>query len=415
MSIKVMSLVWSKAPVQGGELLLLLALADNANDHGAAFPSVPYLASKARMSDRNVQLCIRKLADSGFILIRPNAGPSGANKYVIDLRKLESLPDDYVPSRASAGGEKSSPPTNCHPVKSEAEGVKNDAPGGEAGFTQTIIEPSEEEPLSAHARTREAISEDHGASAEIPQFDRKASIRAFRKLINGWPNFAGMSPEKAEREWLDMSPEDQAAALAKRDPWIALLRKQGKDHTPAPSTYLRQRLWEAVPDVVEKAPDTVQAAPYGKLWTHHVLQALKEGPGQLPTPPAFIAKQIQAGTPIGKREAMQHQARHGWPKVNFMFHQAAEGKGTHVPAVEQATLPEMEAVMVDSVLYHEWQCAFSDRGWPWMKLPDAVRVVWFPKGGPSAHLGARTPSRVLPPDAGHAGRDASAGFLVNGV
>lgn len=395
MSIRIMSLVWSKAPVQGGELLLLQALADTADDLGSAFPGIPYLATKSRMSERNTQRCLRSLERAGLIKIHANAGPSGTNKYKIDVDKLDSFPDLIAALKDKRTGDRLSPLTNCHRVTNETQGVTNEASGGDVGVTLTVIEPSEE-PQGAHARTRGAISQDESSSAEIPQLDRKASIRTFRKLINGWPNFAGMSPEKAEREWLDLSAEDQAAALAKRDAWIALLRKQGRDHTPAPSTYLKQRLWEAVPDVIEVAPETVHAAPFGKLWTNYMLKALEEGPGQLPTPPAFIAKQIADATAIGKREALALQARHGWPKLNFMFHQATEGKGVHVPAAQTATLPDMEAVMVDSPTFHEWQCAFSERGWPWMKLPDAVRAVWFPKGGPSVHL-INTPTPLGPP------------------
>ncbi|QND22555.1 hypothetical protein HB774_24085 [Rhizobium leguminosarum bv. viciae] len=114
MSIKVMSIVWSRAPVQGGDLLMLLALADNADENGVAFPAVPYLASKARMTERNVQLCLRKLQRDGFIQIVPRAGPSGANKYRLNISLMRDLPDDFVPAKGESDGEDFSPVKNFH-------------------------------------------------------------------------------------------------------------------------------------------------------------------------------------------------------------------------------------------------------------------------------------------------------------
>jgi hypothetical protein len=40
MSIKVMSLVWEKSQAKGKELLLMLAIADFADDWGEAFPGI---------------------------------------------------------------------------------------------------------------------------------------------------------------------------------------------------------------------------------------------------------------------------------------------------------------------------------------------------------------------------------------
>ena len=61
MSIKVMSIIWERSERSGSELLLLLALADHADDSGACYPSVSRLAAKTRMSERSVQYMLRSL------------------------------------------------------------------------------------------------------------------------------------------------------------------------------------------------------------------------------------------------------------------------------------------------------------------------------------------------------------------
>ena len=70
MSVKLMSLVFDYYPNGGGEMLLALSLADFADDDGGRiFPSVPTLARKTRQSERNVQYQLRKMTQSGFILL----------------------------------------------------------------------------------------------------------------------------------------------------------------------------------------------------------------------------------------------------------------------------------------------------------------------------------------------------------
>lgn len=428
MSIQVMSLVWSKAPVQGGELLLLQALADNADDRGTAYPGIAYLAVKARMSERHTTRCLRELERSGLIKIMPNAGPSGTNKYKIDIEKLNASPDLFEQHAALKRGDKMAPLTKCHPVTNEAEGVTSETVGGDMGVTLTVIEPSEE-PLSAHARTRESdlddasgesVSDENGfakrstsrtISETVDDDDSfrgqtKPDLKPFWKLIKDWPGFEGLSKVKAEREWLSLSEEDRAAASAKRDAWISMLRKNGKDHTPAPSTYLRERLWEGVPDEAEASACKV-AAPFGKAWMVSILAELSKPHAPLPPAPAYLAKQIEQGTAIGLSEQRNRLALFGWPKVNFIFQQALDGKGCTVAADLSATLPEMEALAVDSAGFHEWQVHFADKGWPWLKVPSAVKFVWFPKGGPTeaaAITSTPTPLRVLPRHPPQAGR-----------
>lgn len=69
MSIQTMTRVWSRSTHSGTELLLLLAIADFADDHGTAWPSVETLARKARTTRRHVQRLLGRLVDSGELRV----------------------------------------------------------------------------------------------------------------------------------------------------------------------------------------------------------------------------------------------------------------------------------------------------------------------------------------------------------
>jgi hypothetical protein len=67
MSIKIMTAVWDREDLSSTQKLVLLALADWANDDGLCWPSINRLAIKASLTSRAVQKTIRSLEDAGFI------------------------------------------------------------------------------------------------------------------------------------------------------------------------------------------------------------------------------------------------------------------------------------------------------------------------------------------------------------
>jgi hypothetical protein len=70
--------------------LLMIAIADFANDAGEAYPSIDTLASRAECSRRSVQEHLVLLEKSGELAIAANAGPRGTNLYRILFRKNDA-------------------------------------------------------------------------------------------------------------------------------------------------------------------------------------------------------------------------------------------------------------------------------------------------------------------------------------
>lgn len=78
MSIKYMTCVWeSDRPWAGSVLLVMLALADYANDDGYCWPSIGSVARKCRLSERQAQRIIRDLVDDRSLEIAKHGDGRG--------------------------------------------------------------------------------------------------------------------------------------------------------------------------------------------------------------------------------------------------------------------------------------------------------------------------------------------------
>jgi len=87
MSIKAMMHVWQHSQQSGGALVVMLALADMANDDGECYPGKAKLSAKCRMNVRNLTINLRKLEQAGELSItqRSVGGFQQSNIYKIML------------------------------------------------------------------------------------------------------------------------------------------------------------------------------------------------------------------------------------------------------------------------------------------------------------------------------------------
>jgi hypothetical protein len=87
MSIALMSDVWLYSKQEGSSLLLLLAIADFANDNGLAWPSIVTLAQRTRQHRRTVERQIQKLEESGELKVRRAINKPNLYEVVIEGRQ----------------------------------------------------------------------------------------------------------------------------------------------------------------------------------------------------------------------------------------------------------------------------------------------------------------------------------------
>ena len=126
MSFEAISAVWDRSTRRRTELLVLLAIADYVNEKkGVAWPGVPRLAQKTRLSERQLQRIIRILERSGELQVSRAAGPGRTNLYRICL------------SAENAGKGEDIAASD----KSITEAVSSASSKGDTAATQSLNEP----------------------------------------------------------------------------------------------------------------------------------------------------------------------------------------------------------------------------------------------------------------------------------
>lgn len=127
-----MARVWAESTHSGTDLLMMLAIADFADDDGNAYPSVGTLALKCRTTSRHVNRILAALRASGELEIRLNEGPKGTNRYRISLKGMTPA----------------SPLTNRSPLTPTSSTPDVHVP--------KPLTPTSDEPSLNHQRTRES-------------------------------------------------------------------------------------------------------------------------------------------------------------------------------------------------------------------------------------------------------------------
>jgi len=116
-SVHIMGLVWKYSRQTGTPLLMLLAVADYADDDGWAFPSVNELARKARLGGKQGRRILHGLLESGELEIHMGEGRRGTaggtqktHLYRVVVPDLKVLPQETPPlPRVLPSGVKGTP------------------------------------------------------------------------------------------------------------------------------------------------------------------------------------------------------------------------------------------------------------------------------------------------------------------
>lgn len=138
MSLDVLTAIWRDPPCKGGDLLCLLAIADNADEFGYAWPSVETIARKAAMSERGAQKCLAKLSEAGLVTVEIGGGRGKSNAYQITTNGIGE-------TASHKKGEQNSPNT-VHPLKGINPEQSDINPEQSCNKPRTPVHPNSKEP-----------------------------------------------------------------------------------------------------------------------------------------------------------------------------------------------------------------------------------------------------------------------------
>lgn len=190
MSISVIDYVWKNSTRKGAALLVLLAIADFADETGLAFPAIKTLAVKARVSERGVQYVLRELVSVGELSIEANAGPKGCNKFRVHL----------------VHGEKIAPVQTVQGATSDTVGVQSDAKRG-----AKLLHPNRKEPSKEPSKKNAA---DDPRRAPFLTFAFTAYVERFGELVPDQSDFKALK---------DLLAKTKAELSEFQRRWVAFL------------------------------------------------------------------------------------------------------------------------------------------------------------------------------------------------
>jgi hypothetical protein len=145
MSLESLLDAWKRSPLKSSRLLLVLALADAADDEGWSSPKVNWLAERARVKPRQAQRILRDLEADGSLEVRTGSGRGHSSSYRLRLesRAEKGVVHDTLCSEKGGADDTISPEKGGADVTlSPQKDVIHDAlSAGKGGADDTLSAP----------------------------------------------------------------------------------------------------------------------------------------------------------------------------------------------------------------------------------------------------------------------------------
>lgn len=345
------------------DLQVLCLFGRHTDDEGWCRRSQVRMAREMGCARSTVFDAIERLIAAGYIerlVVETGDGRDSAHMYRVVLDTPPPAPGIVQPVDAEDDGtpaDQSAPPAD----QSAPPAGSGPAPINDSCSTIERVRAADAEKTTkaiATLHTGETVADEAGAAA----LDRIGEVRAVQRWLKKthpvWPTYVSDSDGAALKAAMTLSADEREQAGARIADYVLSVKAHGRSKFCTFGVYLSEKRWEKLPPprLTPAAPEDY-APPFGPVWSAWRIAHLS------------TAKPDAAGA---------------WPAVAALHRNAALRKGHrfgerwHVPAVVGA----MEPVPVGSETWRLWEALHVKRGWPWLPDPGAMRVVYFPDGGP---------------------------------
>lgn len=184
MSVRVMSDVFQHSRSRGTDRLVLLAIADSANDHGCeAWPSMTTLASKAGVDRRTVARSIKRLCELGELQRVRKGG----------LYARGGVSNSYQVTVTCPQTQGHSAPSDGAPLGAESPNLGAESPG-----SRGTVSPNPSLSIHNHPRS-ESESVDKSVGRALAA-EAKSRVRGLRPVPTTDNDAGGMGAGQADTE-----------------------------------------------------------------------------------------------------------------------------------------------------------------------------------------------------------------------
>lgn len=273
--------VWARRQRLGGDVaakIILMILADYADEWGTCYPGVDRIAEEAELSKSTVLRRLKALAEAGLVTVERRANDRGhrtSNRYVLEIEVTVTAEQwNAVVQRVVA--------RVAEPLE-EVQGV-NVTPGSQA---PPKCQPEREAKVSpgdtgTTSRTTSSTPYPHGGGPDFPYLgtgeQQQGSQAVLSLVVDSAPSAAPTGPQIAFSEFWALYPRKTSKIAAERawtkavkavDPAVIIAaipaavaqwkrEQRPLDKVPYPATWLNNGSWE---DEIPEAPQQV-ASPW---------------------------------------------------------------------------------------------------------------------------------------------------------
>lgn len=220
MSVYATAWGWKQQCDNPGQMLVLLAMCDNASGPdtetpGMCYPSIKHLASKCGLSERQVKRHLVALDERGLVTkdrrLRRADGTMGVWRYTVHYQGTPAAPGD---STRGHGGS----------TPEDTEGKNQGTP---MSPQEPSVEPSVEPSLLS------LIPADSGESGD----------RQFEEWWAAYPR--KVAKQDARRAWAKLDPAERAISIERIPMHCAYWQRTNRatEHIPHPATWLNRASW----------------------------------------------------------------------------------------------------------------------------------------------------------------------------